>query len=254
MKDDDYMRILAIYVNSIFQDFKNFLKTEVDLVKNDIMLVLDEYNSSFSSYKITPGIYTFKDLSKALFNILQLEYPESSSEIVIEFDDITRKTKLVIKSGIIAIRFDEKSFFSSILCLSPGSDYKQYIEYMSQKIVNLSTTNKKHPRCDVIDGIVVNGLRQPILYTLLLDKKPGYKVFCQPKTVHYKKNKSILKNITFYLEDDNNKEVDFTQKTLTFTLQMTKIWTFKWACKNSKVIHNELMEDIDLLQQHFLVI
>ena len=36
-------------------------------------------------------------------------------------------------------------------------------------------------------------------------------------------NKSILKTITFYLEDDNTEEVDFNGETLTFTLQMIKI-------------------------------
>ena len=36
-------------------------------------------------------------------------------------------------------------------------------------------------------------------------------------------NKSVLNTITFYLEDDNNKEVNFNGETLTFTLQMIKI-------------------------------
>ena len=44
--------------------------------------------------------------------------------IDIEYDDITMKTKLVVKSGIIAIRFDEKSFFSTVLGFTPGWDYK----------------------------------------------------------------------------------------------------------------------------------
>ena len=72
---------------------------------------LDEYNSCFITYEISPGIYTFKDVSEALFNILQIEYPGPSNVIDIEYDDITMKTKLVVKSGIIAIRFDKKSFF-----------------------------------------------------------------------------------------------------------------------------------------------
>ena len=38
LKDDKYMRILAIYVNSKFQDFETFLQTEVDLVEDDIRL------------------------------------------------------------------------------------------------------------------------------------------------------------------------------------------------------------------------
>ena len=175
------------------------------MVEDDIKLVLDEHNSSFNIYEIQPGTYTFKDISEALFNILQIEYPGPSNVIVIEYDDITMKTKLVVRSGIIAIRFDENSFFSTILGFTPGWDYKHYIQYLSQKIVNLSNTNKIHLKCDAIDGSVVNGIRQPILYSFVLDKPAGYKVFCELETIHFKKiNKSVLNIITIYLEDDNN--------------------------------------------------
>ena len=224
MNDGGYMDILARYSSSVFQDFESFLRTQIDLVEDDIKLVLDEYNSSFITCELDPRIYTFKDFSEALFNILQSDCPGDCNVIVIEFDDINMKTKLDVKAGIIAIRFDEKSFFNNILGFTPGWDYKHYNKYISQKIVNLGNTNKIHLKCDVIDGSVVDGLRQPILYSFVLDKKPGYKVFCQPETIHYKKiNKSVLNTITFYLEDDNNKEVNFNGETLTFTLQMIKI-------------------------------
>ena len=194
------------------------------MVEDDVKLVLDEYNSSFNTCELDPGIYTFKDISEALFNILQSDCPGDCNVFVIEYVDINMKTKLDVKSGIIAIRFDEKSFFSTILGFTSGWDYKHYNKYISQKIVNLSNTNKIHLKCDVIDGSVVNGLRQSILYSFVLDKKPGYKVFSEPETIHYKKiNKSVLNTITFYLEDDNNEEVDFNGETLTFTLQMIKI-------------------------------
>ena len=79
-------------------------------------------------------------------------------------------------------------------------------------------------KCDVIEGSVVNGLRQPILFSFVADKPSGYTVFCEPETKHYKKiNKSVLNTITFYLEDDNNDKVNFNGETLTFTLQMIKI-------------------------------
>ena len=118
------MNFFAIYTSSVFQDFESFLRTQIDLVESDIKLVLDEYNSSFVTYELHPCIYSYKDLSKALFDILQLEYPSSDSEILVRFDDITRKTKLVVNSGIIAIRFDEKSFFSIILGFTAGWDYR----------------------------------------------------------------------------------------------------------------------------------
>ena len=124
-----------------------------------------------------------------MFNVLQLEYPSSDSKILIRFDDITRKTKLVVGSGIIAIRFDEKSFFRTILGFTAGWYYKHYNQYLSQKIVNLSSTNKIHLKADAIDGSVVDGVRQPIIYSFVLDKPSGYKVFSEPQTIHYKKNK-----------------------------------------------------------------
>ena len=90
--------------------------------------------------------------------------------------------------------------------------------------MNLSTTNKVQLKCDCIDGSIQDGIRQPILYSFVLNKPSGYKIFSEPETIHYKKiNISVLNTITFYLEDDNNEEVDFNGETLTFTLQMIKI-------------------------------
>ena len=75
-----------------------------------------------------------------------------------------------------------------------------------------------------IDGSIQDGVRQPILFSFVLDKPSGYKVFSEPETIHYKKiNKSVLNTITFYLEDDNSEEVNFNGETLAFTLQMIKI-------------------------------
>ena len=79
-------------------------------------------------------------------------------------------------------------------------------------------------KADVIDGSVVDGVRQSILYSFVLDKPSGYKVLSEPETIHYKKvNKSLLNTVTFYLEGVNNEQVDFNGETLTFTLQMIKM-------------------------------
>ena len=51
MNDEQYMNILAIYTRSVFQDFESFLRTQIDLIEDDIKLVLDEYNSSFITYE-----------------------------------------------------------------------------------------------------------------------------------------------------------------------------------------------------------
>ena len=93
---------------------------------------------------------------------------------------------------------------------------------LARENINLSTKDKIHLKCDCVDGSVVNGLRQPILFSFMLDKHPGYKVFCEPETIHYKKNESVSQTITFYTENDNHEEVSLNEKTLIFTLKIVK--------------------------------
>ena len=76
-------------------------------------------------------------------------------------------------------------------------------------------------KCDCFDGSVQNGVRQPILFSFILDKPSGYK---EPETIQCEKIiKPLLITITFDLEDEKNEEVNFNGKTMTFTIQMIKI-------------------------------
>ena len=63
MEDGGCMNILSGYPRSVFQDFQSYLRTEIDLVEDDIRLLLDKYNSSSITYELDPGIYTYEDLS-----------------------------------------------------------------------------------------------------------------------------------------------------------------------------------------------
>ena len=89
--------------------------------------------------------------------------------------------------------------------------------YTREKILNLSTIHKVHLKNDVDDGSVVNGIRKPILFSFILNKPPGHKVFCEPETTDNKKiNKSVWNTITFSLEDNEDQESKFNAETLTF--------------------------------------
>ena len=234
-KNSDGYRILLMgYGRSLFRDFESYLRIVVGLDEKDIQLILKQYNSHFVTYELTPGIYTIQDISHAVHTF------SGHSEIIqIEYDDISMKTKIILKFvndevgfALGTLRFDEKSFFHTFLGFEPYWDYKPTNSniipipgvYISNKILNLSMINKIHLKCDCIDGSIQDGVRQPILFSFVLDKPSGYKVFCEPETIHYKKiNKSVLNTITFYLEDDHNEEVNFNGETMTFTLQMIKI-------------------------------
>jgi len=139
----------------------------------------------------------------------------------IEYGDISMKTKFILtRCGATfgTLRFDERSFFNTLLGFTPYWFYKptnaSYSDspgvYTSDKILNLNTIDKLHLKCDVIDGSVVNGIREPILFSFILDKPSGYKVFCEHETTHHKKiKKSVLNTIMFYLQNDKQDEVDF---------------------------------------------
>ena len=235
INSDGYMILLLGYSKSLFRDFESYLRIVVGLGDEDIRLILKQYNSHFIIYELTPGIYTIQNISDVIHTfsghseIIQIEYDDISmkTKIILEFKNNNEKTKFTLGT----LRFDERSFFHTLLDFTPYWDYKPTnsnipipVVYIGDKILNLNTINKIHLKCDCIDGSIQDGVRQPILFSFVLDKPSGYKVFCQPETVHYKKiNKSVLNTITFYLEDDNNKEVDFNGETLTFTLQMIKI-------------------------------
>ena len=213
---DGYTILLKAYGNSSFRDFESYLIIFVGLEEDDIQLILKQYNEKFVTYELDPGNYNIEDIQKAVYFLAGHE-----GTLQIEYDDLNKKVKL---KTFETLRFDEKSFFHTLLGFTPYWDYKPS-GYSSDKVIlNLNTINKIHLKCDIIDGCIQDGVRQPIPFSFVLDKPAGYKIFCEPETIHYKKiNKSILNTITFYLEDDNNEEVNFNGETLTFTLQMIKI-------------------------------
>ena len=57
--------------------------------------------------------------------------------------------------------------------------------YTSENFFYLGTINKIHLKTDIIDGSIVNGSRQPLIYGSVLDKPAGYKIFPQLETANY---------------------------------------------------------------------
>ena len=77
--------------------------------------------------------------------------------------------------------------------------------HTSEKPVMITTTDKVHLKCDCVDGSIVNGIREQILFPFNLSAPPGYKIIKKPTTVLYKLiNKTRLDTIQFFLEDSNH--------------------------------------------------
>ena len=71
--------------------------------------------------------------------------------------------------------------------------------YKGDRPINITGIDKIHLKADCIHGSIVNGVREPILYSFALDKPPGHRIIKEPRIKLFKKvNKSVLSyNILF---------------------------------------------------------
>ena len=219
----------------IIEELKNVKYNDLEdlvyimrLSYDEIMNILDlKYiPTKRTGYSLHVGIYEIIDLNSILKHILP-----DNVKVNITIDDIRLKSNLKINQTLI---FTEKSFFYTILGFTqshqgPLNDIDGYYQliagsYKSDKPINITGIDKIHLKCDCIEGSIVNGTREPILYSFALSSPPGHKIYKEPRVKPFKKiNNSVLSHITFYFEDDDHKAVDFNGETVTFSCQLIKI-------------------------------
>ena len=59
--------------------------------------------------------------------------------------------------------------------------------YKSDKPINLTGIDKIHLKCDCIQVSIVNGVREPILYSFASPSPPGHKIDKEPRIKILKK-------------------------------------------------------------------
>ena len=152
-------------------------------------------------------------------------------KISVTIDEKKYKSNLKNNQTLI---FTNKSFVYTILGFNQSQSYPlddidgfyQLIagSYESHKPNNITSIDKVHLKCDCIDGSIVNSIREIILHSFALDQPPGHTIYKEPKVKIFKKvNKSVLSHITFYVEDDDYKPVNFNGESISFTCQLIKI-------------------------------
>ena len=225
--DTQKNEILEELKKAKYNDLKD-LVYRIRLSYDEIMDILDlKYIATKRiGYSLNPGIYEVVDLNNTLKYILP-----DKVKVNITIDDIRLKANLKTNQTLI---FTEKSFFYTILGFTRSRSYPlddidgfyQLIagSYKSDRPINITGIDKIHLKCDCIQGSIVNGIREPILYSFALSAPPGHKIYEQPKIKLFKKvKKSVLSHITFYFEDDDYRPVDFHNETISFTCQLIKI-------------------------------
>ena len=59
--------------------------------------------------------------------------------------------------------------------------------YKSDKPINITGIDKIHLKTNCIQGSVINGIREPILYSFALSSPPGHKIYKEPRIKLFKK-------------------------------------------------------------------
>ena len=174
--DNQKYEILQELKNIKYNDLAD-LVYRMQLTYDEIIDVLDlKYISTKRiGYSLNPGIYEIVDLNNTLKHILP-----DNVEISITIDDIRLKSNLKINQTLI---FTEKSFFYTILGFTQSRSYPlddidgfyQIIagSYKSDRPINITGIDKVHLKCDCIQSSIVNGIREPILFSFALSSPPG---------------------------------------------------------------------------------
>ena len=162
-----------------------------------------------------------------LNNTLEYILPDNV-KVNVTFDDIRLKSILKINQTSI---FTNKSFLmkgftrSRSYHLDNIDGIYQLIggSFKSEKPIINTGIDKILLKCDCFNGSTVDGNREAILYSFALSFPPGHKIFEEPREFFLKTiNKSVLSHITFYLEDDDHKPVEFHNETISSTCQINK--------------------------------
>ena len=194
----------------------------MQLTYDEIMYIIDLKYIPLkrTGYSLNPGIYEVDDLNNTLKDILPYNV-----KVTITIDDIRLNSNLKINQKLF---FTGKSFFCSILGYTqshqgPLNDIEGFYQilprsYKSDGPINITGIDKVHLKCDCIQGSIVNGIREPVLFSFVLSSPPGHKIYKEPRIKLLKKvNKSVLSHLSIYLEDDDYKSVDFHNETITIT-------------------------------------
>ena len=130
-------------------------------------------------YSLNTGIYEVVDLK----NTLQYILPDNV-EINITIDDIRLKSNIKSNQTLL---FTNKSFFYTILGFTQSHQgplnviegFYQIIpgSYKGDRPINITGVDKIHLKGDCIQGAILSGIREPILYSFALSSPPGHKIY-----------------------------------------------------------------------------
>ena len=176
--------------NVIYTDLKD-LVYRMQLTYDEVIDVLDLkcIPTKRAAYSLNPSFYEVDDLNNTLKYILP-----DNVKVTVTIDDIRINSNLKTNQTLI---FTEKSFFYTFLGFTQSRSFPLYDidgfyqlikgSYKSDKPINITGIDKNHLKGDCIQGSIVNGIRQPVLYSFDFSSPPGHKISKEPRIKLFKK-------------------------------------------------------------------
>ena len=160
------------------KDFDQLKKIINQINQNikDKTIIIPEFGieNDFVEIELPPGVYELVDINRIMKQ--KLSDSDFEFEFNIEADTISMKSVLTTSNPI---------YFNSKLNELLGFTNTHYIQgtHISEKPVMITTTDKVHLKCDCVDGSIVNGIREQILFSFNLSAPPGYKIIKEPNII-----------------------------------------------------------------------
>ena len=127
--------------------------------------------------QLVPGAYEVVDINASIqYQSIKQITTDSDFKINIQADTISTKSALTT-SNPIHFNTEHNKLLGFTL-----TDY-QSGTHTSEKPVMISSSDKFHLKCDCVDGSIVIGIREQILFSFNLSAPPGYKIIKEPTTI-----------------------------------------------------------------------
>ena len=156
-KDYDYFNKIIHRIN---------LNTEDASLEENINIPEIAFTDGFMEIELPPGAYELVDINNTIKQIISDSdfWLYDGYKFNIEADTISMKS--IFKSyGILLTSELNKLLGFTNEYYSPGT-------HKSEKPVMITTTDKVHLKCDCVDGSIVNGIREQVLYSFNLSAPP----------------------------------------------------------------------------------
>ena len=171
-------KIIEVLKNIKYSDLEDIV-FRLELSYTEILNKLDmKYiDASITRYTSPPGVYKVSDN-----NFMIKSLPQDDEKINITIDDIRMRSNLTKNN---TIRFTGKSFSYTTLRFTrthsgPLGDIEYFVQLIpgrckSDKRIDIKGVDKFPLKSDCVNGSIINGIREPILFSFGSTSPPGHK-------------------------------------------------------------------------------